>query len=86
MVMLVILGVLFLAGAGTGCMAVLVIGIHREEKARTLAATQHPGRLLTGTRAINGVFTRGLGASHQSNAHARDDLVTLASNYDNKAA
>jgi len=78
MMTLVILGVLFLAGAGTGCLMILVIGIHREEKARTLTATQCRSRLVAGTRAINGVYTRGLDAGQESQARTRRDALVLA--------
>jgi hypothetical protein len=78
MVTLVIVGVLFLAGAATGCFAILVIGIHREEKARTLTHTQRPGRVVNGTRAFNGVYTRGFGPSQPPRAQIRRGAPVVA--------
>jgi hypothetical protein len=83
MVMLVIVGVLFLAGAASGCLAVVVVGIHREERARSLTSGYFRGRLVNGTRAINGVYTRGL--DQHSDRQARPAQLVLSAS-DKRAA
>jgi hypothetical protein len=50
---LVVMGVIL------GAVAVVCIGIRREEKAMSLARPA-PGRLANGVRAVNGFYSRGL--------------------------
>jgi hypothetical protein len=51
---------LILMGAIAGGLAVVVVGIHREEKAKSITA-KSPSRALSGVRAINGVCVRSSG-------------------------
>jgi hypothetical protein len=48
---------LLIAGAIAGVLTVLAVGIHREEKAYSLTVTS-PSRLVSASRAANGVDTR----------------------------
>lgn len=53
-IFLVIAGVVFLAGTGVGFLAVLVLGIHREEHRYPMRADA-PSRMARGARAVNGL-------------------------------
>jgi hypothetical protein len=57
---LVMVIVLFIAGVATGILALVVFGIHREERSRGVP-TRSPGRAASGARIVTGlhVFPRG---------------------------
>ena len=57
---LTVAGVLVIAGAALGIIAVMSLGIRREE--RNLSLTRDAtGRIARGTRRLNGVYTREAG-------------------------
>jgi hypothetical protein len=72
---------LVVIGAVAGGLAIVVIGIHREEKAYSLTG-KSPGWTASGARAINGVYVRSpvapQQASHhqQASYHQQDDLAS----------
>ncbi|HET6187466.1 MAG TPA: hypothetical protein VFE59_10745 [Trebonia sp.] len=49
--------VLVAAGIAVGGLLIVVVGIHREERAGSLTG-QSPGLAASGARAINGVYVR----------------------------
>jgi hypothetical protein len=51
---LVVAGVLFIAGAVAGIFALVVIGIHGEERGAS-AQRQAPGKAVKGARAVTGM-------------------------------
>lgn len=59
--MIMIMGLavaLVITGAVIGVLAVVSVGIHREERAFSLTS-DIPDRIARGTRRLNGVYTRG---------------------------
>jgi hypothetical protein len=60
---------LVVAGALLGSLMIVVVGIHREERASSLANTS-PGRAASGARAIHGV--RRPGVPQRASQHQQD--------------
>jgi hypothetical protein len=64
--------VLFLLGAGGGCIVVLSIASRRDHDITTPATS----RLVRGARTVNRIHTRGLGVHHQvAYRHDRGRIV-----------
>lgn len=58
MILLLVLAVILVtAGIVVGGLLIVVVGIHREERAGSLAG-KSPGLAASGARAINGVYVR----------------------------
>jgi hypothetical protein len=62
---------LLIAGAVIGVLAVVTLGIHREERARSLTR-DITDRAAGGARRLNGAYTRGLALTSEP-ARARHD-------------
>lgn len=71
---LALAAVLVATGTVAGVLAILAVGIHREEKACSLTV-KSPGRAASGARTINGVYTRRPGVLHQASRHPQGPLV-----------
>lgn len=56
--------VLVIAGAAAGVLAVVSLGIHREERRHSLTRAS-TGRAVRGARQVNGLYTRGPGLAYQ---------------------
>jgi hypothetical protein len=56
----VLAGTLLLTGVGLGILAVIALGIHREEAALSVSSPA-PSHLARGVRAVNGLTARGPG-------------------------
>jgi hypothetical protein len=62
---------LVIAGAVIGVLAVVALGIHREERAGSLTR-DITDRTARGVRRVNGAYTRGLGLAPQPRHSRRD--------------
>jgi hypothetical protein len=51
--------VVAVTGAMAGILAILAVGIRREDKAYSLRTVARPGRLASGVRAVTGAHARG---------------------------
>ena len=67
MAILIIGLIVFLAGATTGIMAVMIAGIRREEREFSLTR-QAPGQLSQGTRIATGLYVRAR-SDHRSDTY-----------------
>jgi hypothetical protein len=67
---------LIIAGTTLGFLMANAIGIHREEKDRSLTIGS-PGRIASSARAANGVYARKPGVAQQV-SHPRADSLALA--------
>lgn len=74
---LVLAVVLIAAGAVAGGLVIVVVGIHREEKAYSLTV-KSPGRAASGARTINGVYTRRPGVRAQASGHPRGPVILIS--------
>jgi len=63
-----------IAGAFIGILAMLAIGIHREEKAYSLTVDS-PSRITSSARAANGVYAKAPGVARQTDISRPDRLV-----------
>jgi hypothetical protein len=58
MATIVVISVIFIAGAVAGALALVCWGIRREERDFTLTRRQAPGQLTQGTRRVTGLWVR----------------------------
>ena len=58
MAIIVVIAVIFIAGAVAGALALICCGIRREERDFTLTRRRAPGQLTQGTRRITGLWVR----------------------------
>jgi hypothetical protein len=59
---------LVIAGAVIGVLAVVALGIHREDRHLSLTS-DITDRVARGARRVNGVYTRGPGLAHETGRH-----------------
>jgi hypothetical protein len=73
MATIVVISVIFIAGAVAGALALVCWGIRREERDFTLTRRQAPGQLTQGTRRVTGLWVRQ--ATDEPSWPAREKLL-----------